>query len=60
MGEVTSSDGPDTLQRISTMILASEVEELDRLAAELPRPYTGNRAAIIRELLREALEARAS
>jgi hypothetical protein len=40
------------------MLLASEVEELDRIAADLPRPYTGNRDAVIRELIRNGLEAR--
>lgn len=46
------------LQRVSTTIRADEVELLDGLAAELDPPWQGNRAAILRELLREALEAR--
>lgn len=52
------AEEPVTLRPVSTMLLASEVEELDRIAADLPRPYTGNRAAVIRELIRNGLEAR--
>lgn len=47
-----------TLQKVSTTIRAEEVVILDVLAAEIDPPYQGNRAAVIRELLREALEAR--
>lgn len=46
------------LQKVSTTIRAEEVTILDALAAELDPPYRNNRAAVVRELIREALEAR--
>lgn len=46
------------LRKVSTTIRADEVERLDFIAALQRPPYKGNRAATIRQLIREALEAR--
>lgn len=42
---------------VGARIRADEVAALDRYAATFPAPYTGNRSAAVRELLRAGMEA---